>query len=160
MNNNNNSNPHGPSSSGPVPSFPGPRAHTQPERQTFPSKTPNSHLQTEPAPTATAAAATARRKKHKPNERQLREKALAILPESEIYTQLLDVEARVDAALARKKVDIQEALKNPPCIQKTLRILVFNTFSNQNNADSSAPTMGGAVAAQRMPPLCPKFCVF
>ncbi|MCI26306.1 SWI/SNF complex component SNF12, partial [Trifolium medium] len=50
---------------------------------------------------------------------------------SALYTQLLEFESRVDAALSRKKVDIQEALKNPPCIQKTLRIYVFNTFANQ-----------------------------
>ncbi|XP_027351559.1 SWI/SNF complex component SNF12 homolog [Abrus precatorius] len=79
----------------------------------------------------------ARRKKQKLNEKQLPEKVAAILPESALYTQLLEFEARVDAALARKKVDIQEALKNPPCIQKTLRIYVFNTFANQNR-----PAMG------------------
>ncbi|ESW33729.1 hypothetical protein PHAVU_001G094300 [Phaseolus vulgaris] len=116
-----------------------------------------------------------RRKKHKQNEKQLPEKALAILPESALYAQLLDVEVRVDAALARKKVDIQEAVKNPPFIQKTLRIFVFNTFANQN-VDSSAPTWTlkivgriledgeeseqAGVAAHRMPPLYPKFSAF
>ncbi|GAV64279.1 SWIB domain-containing protein [Cephalotus follicularis] len=73
----------------------------------------------------------ARRKKQKLPEKQLHERVAAILPESALYTQLLEFESRVDAALARKKVDIQEALKNPPCVQKTLRIYVFNTFANQ-----------------------------
>lgn len=73
----------------------------------------------------------ARRKKQKLPEKQLQERVAAILPESALYTQLLEFEARVDAALTRKKVDIQEALKNPPCLQKTLRIYVFNTFANQ-----------------------------
>ncbi|KAI4348307.1 hypothetical protein L6164_009042 [Bauhinia variegata] len=73
----------------------------------------------------------ARRKKQKLPEKQLQEKVAAILPESALYTQLLEFESRVDAALTRKKVDIQEALKNPPCNQKTLRIYVFNTFANQ-----------------------------
>uniref|UniRef100_A0A2P2J676 DM2 domain-containing protein n=1 Tax=Rhizophora mucronata TaxID=61149 RepID=A0A2P2J676_RHIMU len=73
----------------------------------------------------------ARRKKQKPPEKQLQERVASILPESALYTQLLEFEAHVDAALARKKVDIQEALKKPPCVQKTLRIYVFNTFSNQ-----------------------------
>lgn len=73
----------------------------------------------------------ARRKKQKLPEKQLQDKVAAILPESVLYTQLLEFEARVDAALVRKKVDIQEALKSPPCIQKTLRIYVFNTFANQ-----------------------------
>ena len=42
---------------------------------------------------------------------------------------MLEFEARVDAALARK--DIQESFKITPCFQKTLRIYVFNTFANQ-----------------------------
>ncbi|XP_077250313.1 SWI/SNF complex component SNF12 homolog [Tasmannia lanceolata] len=73
----------------------------------------------------------ARRKKRKLPEKQLPDRVAALLPESALYTQLLEFEARVDAALSRKKIDIQESLKNPPCIQKTLRIYVFNTFSNQ-----------------------------
>uniref|UniRef100_A0A1D1Y2S5 SWI/SNF complex component SNF12 n=1 Tax=Anthurium amnicola TaxID=1678845 RepID=A0A1D1Y2S5_9ARAE len=73
----------------------------------------------------------ARRKKQKLPEKQLPDRVAALLPESALYTHLLEFEARVDAALARKKVDIQEALKNPSCIQKTLRIYVFNTFANQ-----------------------------
>ncbi|KAJ9152955.1 hypothetical protein P3X46_026459 [Hevea brasiliensis] len=73
----------------------------------------------------------ARRKKQKLPEKQLQDRMAAILPESALYTQLLEFEAHVDAALSRKKVDIQEALKNPPCVQKTLRIYVFNTFANQ-----------------------------
>ncbi|XP_024031799.1 SWI/SNF complex component SNF12 homolog [Morus notabilis] len=75
--------------------------------------------------------AAARRKKQKLPEKQLQDKVAAILPESALYTQLLEFEARVDAALNRKKVDIQEALKTPHCVQKTLRIYVFNTFANQ-----------------------------
>lgn len=73
----------------------------------------------------------ARRKKQKLPEKQLQDRVAAILPESALYTQLLEFEARVDAALSRKKVDIQEALKSPPCVQKTLRIYVFNTFADQ-----------------------------
>ncbi|XP_010522632.1 PREDICTED: SWI/SNF complex component SNF12 homolog isoform X3 [Tarenaya hassleriana] len=75
----------------------------------------------------------ARKKKQKLPEKTLQDRVAAILPESALYTQLLEFESRVDAALSRKKVDIQEALKNPPCIQKTLRIYIFNTFSNQVN---------------------------
>ncbi|ESQ41381.1 hypothetical protein EUTSA_v10013213mg [Eutrema salsugineum] len=81
----------------------------------------------------------ARKKKQKLPEKSLQERVAAILPESALYTQLLEFESRVDAALSRKKVDIQEALKNPPCIQKTLRIFVFNTFANQNNTIPGNP---------------------
>ncbi|KAL3630828.1 hypothetical protein CASFOL_023812 [Castilleja foliolosa] len=73
----------------------------------------------------------ARRKKQKLPEKQLQERVAAILPESALYTQLLEFESRVDSALTRKKIDIQEALKTPSYIQKTLRIYVFNTFANQ-----------------------------
>lgn len=81
----------------------------------------------------------ARKKKQKLPEKQLHEKIAAILPESALYTQLLEFESRVDAALTRKKVDIQEALKNPPSVQKSLRIYVFNTFANQTNSIPKKP---------------------
>ena len=73
----------------------------------------------------------ARRKKRKQPEKQIPDKVAALLPESALYTQMLELETRVDAALARKKTDIQESLKSPPRVQKTLRIYVFNTFTNQ-----------------------------
>ncbi|CAL5202842.1 unnamed protein product [Lathyrus oleraceus] len=70
-------------------------------------------------------------------KRELPEKQVAaILPESALYTQLLDFEAQIDAALAKKKVDMQEAIRCPAHVQKTLRMYVFNTFSNRSKADS------------------------
>ncbi|KAG6633348.1 hypothetical protein CIPAW_12G042300 [Carya illinoinensis] len=78
-----------------------------------------------------------RRKKQKLPEKQIPDKVAALLPESALYTQMLELEARVDAALARKKIDIQESLKNPSRVQKTLRIYVFNTFTYQSQAQAS-----------------------
>ncbi|KAK8659018.1 hypothetical protein V6N13_029234 [Hibiscus sabdariffa] len=75
------------------------------------------------------------RKKRKLPERQIPDKVAAILPECALYTQLLEFEAKVDAALSRKKADIQQSLKNPSCIQKTLRLYIFNTHSNQGPTD-------------------------
>ncbi|VFQ93953.1 unnamed protein product [Cuscuta campestris] len=83
--------------------------------------------------------ASARKKKQKLPEKQLHEKVAAILPESALYTQLLEFESRVDAALLRKKIDIQDALRTPPSIQKTLRIYVFNTFANQTQIAPRKP---------------------
>ncbi|KAJ6740669.1 SWIB/MDM2 DOMAIN-CONTAINING PROTEIN-RELATED [Salix purpurea] len=123
---------------------------------------------------------TARRKKQKLHEKQLQDRVAAILPESALYTQLLEFEACADAALARKKVDIQEALKSPPCVQKTLRIYVFNTFANQirtipNKLNAEPPTWTLKVigriledgvdpdqpgAAQKSNPFYPKFSSF
>lgn len=74
----------------------------------------------------------ARRKKRKLPDKQIPDKVAALLPESGLYTQLLEFEARVDAALARKKIDIQDSLKCPPCVQKTLRLYVFNTFEKKD----------------------------
>ncbi|MFS7938442.1 hypothetical protein Hanom_Chr05g00439751 [Helianthus anomalus] len=76
-------------------------------------------------------APVARRRKRALPDKQILEKVPAFLPESALYTQLLDFEGRIDAALARKKVDIQESVKNPTRVQKTLRIYVYNTFANQ-----------------------------
>ncbi|OMO71716.1 hypothetical protein COLO4_28094 [Corchorus olitorius] len=75
------------------------------------------------------------RKKRKLPERQLPDKIAAMLPECALYTQLLEFEAKIDATLSRKKIDIEQSLKNPSCVQKTLRIYVFNTYSNQGPAD-------------------------
>ncbi|XP_076921991.1 SWI/SNF complex component SNF12 homolog [Bidens hawaiensis] len=71
------------------------------------------------------------RRKRAPPKNQIPEKVAAFLPQSALYTRLLDFESRVDAALARKKVDFQESVKNPAHVQKMLRIYVFNTFANQ-----------------------------
>ncbi|KAL2347036.1 hypothetical protein Fmac_001036 [Flemingia macrophylla] len=70
------------------------------------------------------------KKKQKP------EKVAALLPNSAFYTQLLDFEAQVDTALARKKIDLQEA-RLPPHVLRTLRVYVFNTFSNHAKMDSN-----------------------
>ncbi|KAI3725934.1 hypothetical protein L1987_65730 [Smallanthus sonchifolius] len=79
------------------------------------------------------------KKKQKLPEKQLLERVAKILPQSALYTELLEFESRVDAALARKKIDIQDAIKNPLCIQKTLRIYVFNTFANQTRKSPMKP---------------------
>ncbi|XP_057972348.1 SWI/SNF complex component SNF12 homolog isoform X2 [Malania oleifera] len=87
----------------------------------------------------------ARRKKQKLPDKQIPDKVAALVPESALYTHLLELEARIDAALARKKSDIQESLRDPPTVQKTLRIYVFNTFinhlgSNPENENAEPPS--------------------
>ncbi|KAI3463621.1 hypothetical protein Pfo_031097 [Paulownia fortunei] len=77
-----------------------------------------------------------RRGKRKLPDKVIPDKVAAILPESALYTQLLEFESCVDAALARKKIDIMESLKNPVRVQKVLRIYVFNTFANQTGINS------------------------
>ncbi|XP_004500645.1 SWI/SNF complex component SNF12 homolog [Cicer arietinum] len=84
--------------------------------------------------------ATRRRKRELP-EKEIMEKVAAILPESALYTHLLDFEAKMDAALAKRKVDMQEAIRCPPHVQKTLRIYVFNTFSDRLKTGSEDETV-------------------
>lgn len=86
-------------------------------------------------------APAARRKKRKVPENEIPKKVAALLPESALYTELVELEAKVDAAISRKKGDIQESAKKPPCIQKMLRIYVFNTFANQ--PESNGESKGG-----------------
>ncbi|XP_065873217.1 SWI/SNF complex component SNF12 homolog [Euphorbia lathyris] len=93
----------------------------------------------------TELAPAARRKKPKLSEKQIPDQVAAVLPESALYTQLLEFEARIDSAMARKKMDIQQSLKHPSCTRKTLRVYIFNTHENQvegetNNAPAQPPS--------------------
>ncbi|KAL2321687.1 hypothetical protein Fmac_026066 [Flemingia macrophylla] len=63
-------------------------------------------------------------------------KIAKLVPESAIYAKLLQLESHVDSVLVRKKIHVQEALRNPSCVRKTLRIYVYNTFANQVKAES------------------------
>ena len=45
-----------------------------------------------------------------------------------MYTRLLDFEREVDAQLARKKAEVNEALKRVDRETRTLRVYVYNTF--------------------------------
>ncbi|KAJ0106429.1 hypothetical protein Patl1_18284 [Pistacia atlantica] len=119
--------------SSPSVSTPGTAASAKRATQKPPSRPPGSSSNTSAGTLfkTMELAPAARRKKRKLPERQIPDKVAAILPECALYTQLLEFEARVDSALARKKIDIQESLKNPHHVQKTLRIYVFNTFANQ-----------------------------
>ncbi|XP_027338989.1 SWI/SNF complex component SNF12 homolog [Abrus precatorius] len=89
--------------------------------------------QSTPFKTMELTPATQRKKREFPGKQ---EKVASLLPESALYTQLLDLEAQMNAALAMRKNDIQEALRFPPHVQKTLRIYVFNTFSNHAKLDA------------------------
>ncbi|KAL6565420.1 hypothetical protein OROHE_004475 [Orobanche hederae] len=75
------------------------------------------------------------RVKRKLPDKLIPEKVTAIFPESALYTRLLEFEYRLDAALARKKTDIMESLKNPLRAQKVLRIYIFNTCANQTGTN-------------------------
>ncbi|KAG1330914.1 SWI/SNF complex component SNF12 [Cocos nucifera] len=67
------------------------------------------------------------KKKRKLAEKQIENP----LPESRLYTQLLEFESRIDAEAVRKAKAINEVLRGNPSKKRILRIYVFNTFSNQ-----------------------------
>nr|XP_010926764.1 SWI/SNF complex component SNF12 homolog [Elaeis guineensis] len=71
------------------------------------------------------------RKEQKLSEKQIKNRMPAPLPESRIYTQLLEFEARIDAAVVRKAKAIHEVIYGNPSMKRILRIYIFNTFSNQ-----------------------------
>ncbi|KAG5153845.1 hypothetical protein AAZX31_05G045500 [Glycine max] len=72
-----------------------------------------------------------RKKRSFPYNKVVPEKVAKLVPESAIYAKLLGLETQIDSALARKKIDVQENVRNPRCVRKTLRVYVYNTFSNQ-----------------------------
>ncbi len=49
------------------------------------------------------------------------------MPESHAYMDLLSFERKLDATIARKRLDIQEALKKPMKQKRKLRIFISNT---------------------------------
>lgn len=56
----------------------------------------------------------------------------AYVPESKLYTELCELEKNLDAAIMRKRLDVQEALGKPTKVRRTLRIFVSNTAADQN----------------------------
>ncbi|XP_004515819.1 SWI/SNF complex component SNF12 homolog [Cicer arietinum] len=122
------------------------------------------------------------RKKRSLPDKLIPEKVAKLVPESALYTRLLELEAQIDTALNRKKIDVQEAVKNPPSVRKTLRVYVYNTFSNQTKLepgrtgdveepswslritgkileeDGKDPVMAGI--SKKESPLYPKFSAF
>lgn len=71
-------------------------------------------------------------KKKRPTDRNIPPKIEAYVPESKLYTELCELEKNLDAAIMRKRLDVQEALGKPTKVRRTLRIFVSNTAADQN----------------------------
>lgn len=55
-----------------------------------------------------------------------------LIPESKLFSQLLELEKAVDRAVLRKQLDIQEAIRvRPARTTKLLRVYVSNSFTAQ-----------------------------
>tara|TARA_B110000977_G_scaffold199131_1_gene285650 strand:- start:26073 stop:27611 length:1539 start_codon:yes stop_codon:yes gene_type:complete len=89
-----------------------------------------------------------RGKKRKLQQQRRAARALAIdrpvfLPQSTVYTSLLDFERDVDRVLAQKKAEVNESLKRVDRTQRTIRIYVYNTFKPERTAGVSRSKDGG-----------------
>eukprot|EP00898_Chlorokybus_atmophyticus_P004592 jgi/Chlat1/5133/Chrsp33S05028 len=111
------------------------KATFQPPPQALPSQGPA------PALPFKAEATPAKKrvvKRKQVDSKLIPERIAALLPESRIYTQLLELEKQIDDTLTRKKLEIQEALHKPVRVPKILRLYIFNTHANQTPRPSTA----------------------
>lgn len=65
-------------------------------------------------------------------------KIFEIVPESNAYHDMFMLERKLDFKIATKTLDIQEALKRPARVKKTLRIFISNLF--YTHQDTGAPS--------------------
>ncbi|KAF9924075.1 SWI SNF, matrix associated, actin dependent regulator of chromatin, sub d, member 1 [Linnemannia zychae] len=80
-------------------------------------------------------------KRKRPNDNQISSKAWpdsieAIVPESKLYTELLEFEKKLDATIMRKRLDLQETLNKPVKTKRTLRIFISNLSHDQESPES------------------------
>uniref|UniRef100_A0A0X3P664 DM2 domain-containing protein n=1 Tax=Schistocephalus solidus TaxID=70667 RepID=A0A0X3P664_SCHSO len=68
------------------------------------------------------------KKKRRLADRLLTKTVRQIIPESESYMELLEVEKKLDLVLSRKRLTLQESLKQPAKTKRTLRVVLSSTF--------------------------------
>ena len=73
--------------------------------------------------------AMAKRVKRQQADKLISPQVRHLVPESQAYMDLLSFEHKLDGTIARKKLDIQEALKRPMKVKRRLRIYVSHTFT-------------------------------
>eukprot|EP00123_Amoebidium_parasiticum_P013927 comp22227_c0_seq1/m.32765 comp22227_c0_seq1/g.32765 ORF comp22227_c0_seq1/g.32765 comp22227_c0_seq1/m.32765 type:complete len:417 (-) comp22227_c0_seq1:713-1963(-) len=67
---------------------------------------------------------TGGRKKKKALDRQLPQQIKPFLPESELFTQLVDLEKRIDVTITRKRIEMQSAMRRTPKATRTVRMFL------------------------------------
>ncbi|KAI9355752.1 SWI/SNF related, matrix associated, actin-like protein dependent regulator of chromatin, subfamily d, member 1 [Pilaira anomala] len=73
-------------------------------------------------------------KKKRPTDKNMPPKIESFVPESKLYTDLVEFEKKLDATIMRKRLDIQEALGKPNKIRRTLRLFISNTVVDQSSS--------------------------
>uniref|UniRef100_A0A8C2UBX4 SWI/SNF related BAF chromatin remodeling complex subunit D2 n=5 Tax=Neognathae TaxID=8825 RepID=A0A8C2UBX4_COTJA len=83
------------------------------------------------APQSQPPMATQRRgvKRRKMADKVLPQRIRELVPESQAYMDLLAFERKLDQTIARKRMEIQEAIKKPLTQKRKLRIYISNTFT-------------------------------
>ncbi|VDD81831.1 unnamed protein product [Mesocestoides corti] len=78
------------------------------------------------------------KKKRRLADRLLTKAVRQIIPESESYMELLEVEKKLDLVLMRKRLTLQESLKQPLKTKRILRVMLSSTFK-PGTIDSIGP---------------------
>nr|XP_009431322.1 SWI/SNF-related matrix-associated actin-dependent regulator of chromatin subfamily D member 2 isoform X2 [Pan troglodytes] len=81
-------------------------------------------------------------KRRKMADKVLPQRIRELVPESQAYMDLLAFERKLDQTIARKRMEIQEAIKKPLTQKRKLRIYISNTFSPSKAEGDSAGTAG------------------
>ncbi|KND03228.1 uncharacterized protein SPPG_02282 [Spizellomyces punctatus DAOM BR117] len=92
-----------------------------------PAPAPSAMMPKRPAETAPSG----KPKRKRPADRVLPKKIEAYIPESRLYTQLQEVEKKLDATISRKKLDMMEQKNQLKPSKRTLRIFLSNLSSDQ-----------------------------
>ncbi|KAI8364315.1 BAF60b [Choanephora cucurbitarum] len=74
-------------------------------------------------------------KKKRPTDKNIPASIDSFVPESKLYSELVDFETKLDATIMRKRLDIQEALGKPTKIRRTLRLFISNTASSHQSPE-------------------------
>uniref|UniRef100_A0A8D0UQY3 SWI/SNF related BAF chromatin remodeling complex subunit D2 n=1 Tax=Sus scrofa TaxID=9823 RepID=A0A8D0UQY3_PIG len=92
-------------------------------------------------------------KRRKMADKVLPQRIRELVPESQAYMDLLAFERKLDQTIARKRMEIQEAIKKPLTQKRKLRIYISNTFSPskaEGDSAGSAGTPGGTPAGDKV----------
>ncbi|XP_026937016.1 SWI/SNF-related matrix-associated actin-dependent regulator of chromatin subfamily D member 2 isoform X2 [Sagmatias obliquidens] len=92
-------------------------------------------------------------KRRKMADKVLPQRIRELVPESQAYMDLLAFERKLDQTIARKRMEIQEAIKKPLTQKRKLRIYISNTFSPskaEGDSAGTAVTPGGNPAGDKV----------
>ncbi|NXI60615.1 SMRD2 regulator, partial [Chloroceryle aenea] len=93
-------------------------------------------------------------KRRKMADKVLPQRIRELVPESQAYMDLLAFERKLDQTIARKRMEIQEAIKKPLTQKRKLRIYISNTFTPAKEEGEGGERVASVVLSLRASPLC------